>query len=41
MFDQRGAHLVHLADLGAGVVDVGKDHRRAAKDPVFQGDTFI
>jgi len=40
-FDEGGAHLVHLADFGAGVEDVREDHRRAAKDAVFEGDAFI
>jgi len=40
-FDEGGADLVHLADFGPGVEDVGEDHRGAAKDAVFQGDAFI
>lgn len=38
---QRGAELVHLADGSARVVDVGKDHRRAAKNVVFQRDALV
>ena len=40
-FDKGGADLVHLADFRTGVVDVGEYHRRAAKNAVFQSDTFI
>jgi len=39
--DEGGAHLIHLSDFGAGVVDVGEDHRGAAEDAVFKGDALI
>jgi len=39
--DEGGAYLVHLADLGPGVVDVREDHGGAAEDAVFEGDAFI
>lgn len=41
LFDEGGTHLVHLANFRPGVVDIGKDHRRAAEDTVFQSDAFI
>ena len=40
-FYERGAHLIHFADFRPWVVDVGKDHRRAAENAVFQGDAFV
>ena len=40
-FYQRRAHLIHLADFRPGVVDVGKDHRGAAENTIFQCNTFI
>ena len=40
-FYEGGADLVHLADFRAWIVDVGKDHRGATEDAVFQCDTFI
>jgi len=39
--DERGADLVHLSNFGAGVEDVGENHRRATEDAVFQGDTLV
>jgi hypothetical protein len=39
--DEGGADLIHLGDLRPWVVDVREDHRRAAEDAVFQGDSFI
>ena len=39
--DEGGAHLIHLSDFGAGVVDVGEDHRGAAEDAIFQCYAFI
>jgi len=39
--DKGGADLVHLADFGAGVVDIGENHGGAAEDAVFKGDAFI
>ena len=39
--DKGGADLVHLADFGAGVVDIGENHGGAAEDAVFQRDAFI
>jgi len=41
VLDERGPHLVHLSDFGAGVIDVREDHRWAAKDAVFQGYAFV
>ena len=40
-FYERGTDLVHFSDFRSRVVDVGKNHRRAAEDAAFQGDTFI
>jgi len=40
-FDEGGTHLVHFADFRTRVEDVGKDHRGAAEDAVFQGDAFV
>ena len=40
-FDKGGANLIHFADFRAWVVDVGEDHGGAAKNTVFQCDTFI
>lgn len=39
--DEGGTDLVHLPDLGAGVVDICEDHGGAAKYAVFKGDAFI
>ena len=36
-----GADLVHLADFGPWVIDVGKDHGRSAENTVFQGNAFV
>ncbi len=40
-FYERGTDLVHFADFRSGVVDVGEDHRGAAENAVFEGDTFV
>ena len=40
-FDEGWTHLVHLADFRTRVEDVGKDHRGAAENAVFQCDAFI
>ena len=39
--DQSRPQLVHPADLAARIVNIGKNHRRAAEDVVFEGDAFI
>ena len=40
-FNKRGAHLIHFANFGPGVVDIGEYHRGAAENTVFKGDAFI
>ena len=40
-FDKGGTDLVHLGDFRPGVVDIGKNHRWAAENAVFQGDAFV
>lgn len=34
-------HLIHFADFRTRVVNVGENHRRPAKDAVFQRDALI
>ena len=41
LFDDGRTDLVHLGDFRPGVVDVCEDHRGAAEDAVFEGDTFV
>ncbi len=40
MLDQGRTDLVHFYDFRARVVDVGKDHGRAAENTVLEGDAF-
>jgi hypothetical protein len=39
--DQSRPYLIHLANFSPGIVNIGKDHGRAAKNSVFKGHTFI
>jgi hypothetical protein len=41
LLDEGGADLVHLGDFCTRVIDVRKDHRRAAEDTIFQCDTLV
>ena len=41
MLNQGGSDLVHLSNLGPGVVNIGEDHGRATEDSVFQVDAVI
>lgn len=40
-FYQCWSHLIHFADFRSWVDDVGKNHRWAAEDTIFEDDTFI
>ncbi len=40
LLDKRGVNLIHRADFRPGIVNVGKDHGRAAEYAVFEGDAF-
>ncbi len=40
-FNDGETYLVHLADLGPWVVDVGEHHGRTTEDAVFQGDALV
>ncbi len=41
LFDEGRTHLVHFADFRPGIIDIGKNHGRAAKNAIFQRYAFI
>jgi len=37
VLDQSGTDLIHFSNFGPGIIDIGKDHRRATEDTILQG----
>ena len=41
LFYQNRPELIHLADFCPWIVNIGKDHTRAAKDSILKRNAFI